>query len=209
MFQRQIGSLISIGLYLATMAQAAPRVLVYTATDGYRHDSIPTAIEVLGQQGPNYNVSFDFTEDRSRFTQDNLANYDGIMFVSTSEEGTSPAYVSVSAVVDAVCTRSSGRHRQIGFPRLATERRRLHRSPQRKRLLVQYTVLQRDRWGLVRLPPRFAVRRECLVNLSLAVLRLISLSDFPSREQKPSRDHPPPGSMDLRTSWHFPTSISR
>ncbi|KAI5454176.1 hypothetical protein NCC49_004241 [Naganishia albida] len=68
------------------MAQAAPRVLVYTATEGYRHDSIPTAIEVLGQQGPNYNVSFDFTEDRSRFTQDNLANYDGIMFVSTSEE---------------------------------------------------------------------------------------------------------------------------
>jgi hypothetical protein len=93
------------------MAQAAPRVLVYTATDGYRHDSIPTAIEVLGQQGPNFNVSFDFTEDRSRFTQDNLANYDGIMFVSTSEEGTSPAYVLVPAVADAVCTRSSGRHR--------------------------------------------------------------------------------------------------
>lgn len=82
------------------MAQAAPRVLVYTATQGYRHDSIPTAIEVLGQQGPNYNVSFDFTEDRSRFTQDNLANYDGIMFVSTSEEGMPPAYVLVSSVAD-------------------------------------------------------------------------------------------------------------
>jgi hypothetical protein len=129
MFQRQVRLLVSVGIYLATMAQAAPRVLVYTATDGYRHDSIPTAIEVLGQQGPNYNVSFDFTEDRSRFTQDNLANYDGIMFVSTSEEGRSPAYVSVSAVVDSVCTPSSGRHRQISFPRLATERRRFRRSP--------------------------------------------------------------------------------
>lgn len=99
MLQRQIRSLLSIGVYLASMAQAAPRVLVYTATEGYRHDSIPTAIEVLGQQGPNYNVSFDFTEDRSRFTQDNLANYDGIMFVSTSEEGMSLAYVSVSVAL--------------------------------------------------------------------------------------------------------------
>lgn len=69
------------------MAHADPRVLVYTATEGYRHDSIPTAIEVLGQQGPSYNISFDFTEDRSRFTQEDLANYDGILFVSTSEEG--------------------------------------------------------------------------------------------------------------------------
>jgi hypothetical protein len=75
------------------LANADPRVLVYTATEGYRHDSIPTAIEVLGQQGPNYNISFDFTEDRTEFTQDNLANYDGILFVSTSEESESHAYV--------------------------------------------------------------------------------------------------------------------
>lgn len=95
MFLRHFGSLISIGVFIATMAQAAPRVLVYTATEGYRHDSIPTAIEVLGQQGPNYNISFDFTEDRNQFTQQNLANYDGILFVSTSEEGTAWADVSV------------------------------------------------------------------------------------------------------------------
>ena len=74
------------------MAHADPRVLVYTATEGYRHDSIPTAIEVLGQQGPSYNISFNFTEDRGQFTQDNLANYDGILFVSTSEEGETPVY---------------------------------------------------------------------------------------------------------------------
>lgn len=95
MFQRSLRSLSLIGIVLATMAQAAPRVLVYTATQGYRHDSIPTAIEVLGQQGPAYNISFDFTEERSRFNEDNLAHYDGIMFVSTSEEGMIPAYVLI------------------------------------------------------------------------------------------------------------------
>ncbi|KAJ9104563.1 hypothetical protein QFC21_002061 [Naganishia friedmannii] len=78
--------LLLLAIFGAIMAQADPRVLVYTATFGYRHDSIPTAIEVLRQQGPQYNVSFDFTEDPNKFTQDNLANYDGVLFVSNSEE---------------------------------------------------------------------------------------------------------------------------
>jgi len=39
-----------------------PRVLVFTRTLGYRHDSIPTAIEVLRAQAGTYGVSFDFTE---------------------------------------------------------------------------------------------------------------------------------------------------
>ncbi|KAJ9115111.1 hypothetical protein QFC22_005441 [Naganishia vaughanmartiniae] len=78
--------LLSLAIFGAIMVQADPRVLVYTATFGYRHDSIPTAIEVLRQHGPQYNVSFDFTEDPKEFTQDNLANYDGVLFVSTSEE---------------------------------------------------------------------------------------------------------------------------
>jgi hypothetical protein len=39
-----------------------PRVLVYTRTVGFRHDSIPTAIEVLGEKGPSFGVSFNFTE---------------------------------------------------------------------------------------------------------------------------------------------------
>ncbi|ORY33428.1 trehalose utilization-domain-containing protein [Naematelia encephala] len=65
---------------------AIPRVLVYTATKGYRHDSIPTAIQVLGQQASSYNVSFDFTEDETKFTVDNLSQYDGVMFVSNSDQ---------------------------------------------------------------------------------------------------------------------------
>jgi hypothetical protein len=79
--------LLLLAIFGAIMARADPRVLVYTATFGYRHDSIPTAIEVLRQQGPQYNVSFDFIEDPKQFTQDTLANYDGVLFVSTSEEG--------------------------------------------------------------------------------------------------------------------------
>lgn len=53
---------------------------------------------------------------------------------------------------------SSGRHRQISFPELASERRSLYWRTQRQRMLVQYTILQRDRWCVIRLSPRLAIR---------------------------------------------------
>lgn len=40
----------------------SPRVLVFSKTEGFRHDSIPTAIEQLGKFGPEYNIDFDFSE---------------------------------------------------------------------------------------------------------------------------------------------------
>ncbi|EJD06747.1 class I glutamine amidotransferase-like protein [Fomitiporia mediterranea MF3/22] len=74
------------------MAQqkSTARILLYTATADFRHDSIPTAIRALQNQsesaGGKFNVQFDSTEDRTKFTEDNLAGYDAIMFVSTTGE---------------------------------------------------------------------------------------------------------------------------
>lgn len=64
-------------------------ILLYTATADFRHDSIPTAIEALRNQSKtgNFNVRFDATEDKAQFTDDKLATYDAIMFVSTTGEG--------------------------------------------------------------------------------------------------------------------------
>ncbi|KAH7338258.1 trehalose utilization-domain-containing protein [Rhizoctonia solani] len=61
------------------------KVLLYTYTDGFRHDSIPTAIEQLKAWGPYYNISFDATEDQKDFTEANLAKYDALLFVHTTE----------------------------------------------------------------------------------------------------------------------------
>ena len=52
-----------LSLSMSSMsALAVPRVLVFTATKDFRHDSIPTAIQVLGEQGEKWNVTFVFTE---------------------------------------------------------------------------------------------------------------------------------------------------
>ncbi|CAE6479127.1 unnamed protein product [Rhizoctonia solani] len=60
------------------------KVLLCSRTDGFRHDSIPTAVKQLQVWGPYYNISFDATEDQEKFTVENLAQYDALLFVHTS-----------------------------------------------------------------------------------------------------------------------------
>ncbi|KAF7799653.1 hypothetical protein EIP86_010893 [Pleurotus ostreatoroseus] len=65
------------------------RGLIYSATADFRHDSIPTAIQALKTQGTTYNITFDQTEDKGRFTDDQLAQYDVIVFLQNTGEGPS------------------------------------------------------------------------------------------------------------------------
>ncbi|KAI1797425.1 class I glutamine amidotransferase-like protein [Ganoderma leucocontextum] len=62
------------------------RILIYSATADYRHDSIPTAVDSLVQLGPHSNIAFDHTEDKTWFTDDTLAQYDALLFLSNTGE---------------------------------------------------------------------------------------------------------------------------
>jgi len=73
-------------LIMASFTQGAPRVLVYSATAGYRHESIPVAIESFKRLGPQYGIQFDFTEDNTWFNDTGLAVYDCVLFLSNSDE---------------------------------------------------------------------------------------------------------------------------
>ena len=64
----------------------AIRVLMFTATAGFRHDSIATAREVLTSIGPANGFAIVATEDLSAFTTLNLAGFDVVMFALTSGE---------------------------------------------------------------------------------------------------------------------------
>ncbi|CAK5268810.1 unnamed protein product [Mycena citricolor] len=69
-----------------TSTSTPARVLIYTATKGFRHDSIPTAVQALKNQSQSLNIVFDATEDAGQFTDQNLAVYDAIVFISTTGE---------------------------------------------------------------------------------------------------------------------------
>jgi|SRR5690348_3556343 len=61
-----------------------PRLLVYSRTTGYRHDSIPAGIDALRLLGAQAGHTIDATEDPAVFTPDSLSRYAVLVFLSTS-----------------------------------------------------------------------------------------------------------------------------
>jgi len=61
-----------------------PRLLVYSRTTGYRHDSIPAGVAALRQLGAQRGYAVDATEDPAVFTPDRLSGYAALVFLSTS-----------------------------------------------------------------------------------------------------------------------------
>ncbi len=81
------------GLALActlTAQAAEPKsVLVVTVTKGFRHSSIPTAMNViaeLGEKSHAFNVDFAFNDQdlATKMTAENLKKYDGFIFANTT-----------------------------------------------------------------------------------------------------------------------------
>ncbi|KAG8866047.1 hypothetical protein FRC20_009137 [Serendipita sp. 405] len=65
---------------------ATPKILIYSATAGYRHESIPTAVEALQSLGTRHGISFEHTEDRNKFQYGFLEQFDALLFLSNSGE---------------------------------------------------------------------------------------------------------------------------
>jgi cytochrome c len=59
-------------------------VLVFSRTVGFRHDSIPSGIAAIQTLGQNNDFNVTATEDPAQFTDANLANFDVIVFLSTT-----------------------------------------------------------------------------------------------------------------------------
>ena len=59
-------------------------MLVFTKTAGYRHDSIPAAVQVVRDLGARNGFAVDATEDDAVFTEPRLARYGAVIFLLTS-----------------------------------------------------------------------------------------------------------------------------
>ena len=62
------------------------RVLVFTKTTGFRHDSIPSGIALIQALGAAHGFGVETTEDASRFTRKGLATYRAVIFLNTTGE---------------------------------------------------------------------------------------------------------------------------
>jgi type 1 glutamine amidotransferase len=79
-------AVVALSVSAIPTASAAPafRVLVFSKTTGFRHDSIPAGIAAIQQLGQQNNFAVDATEDDTRFTDANLAQYAAVIFLSAT-----------------------------------------------------------------------------------------------------------------------------
>lgn len=59
-------------------------ILVFSKTAGYRHASIKDGIVAIRKLASEHSIHVDFTEDSSAFSDENLARYKAVVFLSTS-----------------------------------------------------------------------------------------------------------------------------
>jgi type 1 glutamine amidotransferase len=62
------------------------KVLVFSKTAGYRHESITNGLSAILQMGTNNNFDVVATENAADFTATNLARFRAVIFLSTSGE---------------------------------------------------------------------------------------------------------------------------
>lgn len=61
-----------------------PRILVFTKTTGYHHESIVAGTASIEKLGVEHNFKVDTTSDASWFTEDSLQKYAAVVFLSTT-----------------------------------------------------------------------------------------------------------------------------
>jgi type 1 glutamine amidotransferase len=72
------------GACLADQAAVGTRVLVFSRTAGYRHESIPAAVDAIRTIGVGHGFTVENTEDASTFTSANLGRFAAVVFLSTT-----------------------------------------------------------------------------------------------------------------------------
>ena len=65
---------------------ATPRILVFSKTSGYYHESIPDGIAAIQKLGSENNVVVDTTKNAAYFHPDSLRNYEAVVFLSTTQD---------------------------------------------------------------------------------------------------------------------------
>jgi type 1 glutamine amidotransferase len=69
---------------LRVLAAGEPRILVFSETAAFRHDSIPAGIEAIRSLGAQHGFNVDATEDSQVFTDASLSTYRAVVFLSTT-----------------------------------------------------------------------------------------------------------------------------
>lgn len=66
------------------------RLLVFSKTNGYRHESIPAGVAAIQKLGQEHEVQVTATEDAAYFVADSLVKFKAVVFLSTTQNVLNP-----------------------------------------------------------------------------------------------------------------------
>ncbi len=73
-----------VSLFLFSCTPKDKTILVFSKTEGFRHESIPAGIAALKKLGDQHGLEVIATEDANYFTEDSLKGYDAVVFLNTT-----------------------------------------------------------------------------------------------------------------------------
>ncbi|ULC59823.1 ThuA domain-containing protein [Flaviramulus sp. BrNp1-15] len=76
--------LIILTMCITGLSQASEKVLVFSKTKEYRHESIEAGVKAIVKLGKENNFEVTHTEDSKMFSLENLKSYNLVVFLSTS-----------------------------------------------------------------------------------------------------------------------------
>ncbi len=139
------------------VATALPRLLVFSKTASFRHDSIPTGIACI-RELLSAGYAIDATEDASVFTVENLARYKAIVFLSTTGNILEPAqeaalkeFVHAGGGFAGIHAAADTEHEWPWYGKLVGAYFLTHPKPQESTVIVEKkdhpsTAMLPDRW---------------------------------------------------------------
>ncbi|MFF9898290.1 ThuA domain-containing protein [Streptomyces longispororuber] len=120
------------------------RVLVFSKTAGFRHDSIPDGIAAVKALGAAHGFSVDATENAAAFTRKNLARYDAVVWLSTTgdvlntrQQGAFEQYIRAGGGYVGVHAAADTEYDWPFYGALAGAYFRSHPAVQRARITVE------------------------------------------------------------------------
>jgi type 1 glutamine amidotransferase len=174
------------------------RVLAFTKTAGFRHTSIPSAVQALRELGARNGFTVDATEDAGAFTDANLARYAVVAFVLTTGDVLEDArqaafqrFVRSGRGFIGVHSATDTEHAWPWYGRLVGTYFKSHPAIQQATL----DVTDRRHPSTARLPRRWA-RRDEWYNFAtnprptVRVLATLDESTYAAGDGAMGRDHP-------------------
>jgi len=80
------GVLLALMFCVINAHKSSDKVLVFTKTEGFRHQSIEIGVQTITELGKKNNFEVTHTEDATVFTNRNLKQYDLVLFLNTSKD---------------------------------------------------------------------------------------------------------------------------